>query len=1398
MSHFVFSIRAHLLKRKLQRYEHEKHNSIRIHEGISPNYTIFDKYHHFWVRFWRRISELFACCTLSPDNCVRQFFTRLCSENTFENYIIKSVFGFLGGVVLTYLIFTFLVIQYHYSVTAATALCTIFALLLTLGLAFSLRVRCFVFLLLPQLFSSRGRQALMAYTLILAISGPGRNTINNMNILSESMTCTVEELKHALMQILDAIKRPFIMIRDALHKAMAFIKKIAEKLKEAFMAIKRIIIGIGALIKNMYHWLKSVVNICNTEVGTPFQRCVRVFGDAVVDCQAKLGPMFDWLCSIAYVADALCITVYFLDLLCLVLDFIRTNVGVIGDKLKEFANQVKTMFYVKINISRDFEMETTQSKTYKQIAAEIAADIQERVTVFMIIFSFIGMLFSTMFINILFRIWCYKRKFLTAEHFDNVYITQDFIELDVRRAAKDMETVLPLTRVERTQYIVMRSFRLIRTEKQKLARQFLILSVGSFKILTYLFIDYGLFWLMMIIKKHGRFKSTVNAPNMVGVHIEGDGVLANLMRSIVNALRPFGIKLEIDTIHCLPDPLQPDMFTYAEIGILLGLCWLLALLEPYGLRLRAHIMGRYHPDRAKQRAVWLYNHILKSRVGLLKFLRRQLRRRVTKGGGGIEKVTLLEQLEAWCPVLRTLLGVKKDPACLLCAHVIREGRGERAVRCYKPGCPGTYCEPCFAELGGMCTLCMEPVEYGDLSDVSLEEESDDDEDEQPFSRWRQAVTEETMELLPPEGNGHSSHADLPLDYQEDMASDPNVGKSPLVPVESHVNCPRPVLSSTQLFSEPRPADYSLRRSEILERLDDTEARNMRQPDAIDTEELKPKSTKWYPISLIDCLCWPCKWFRNRKKKEAECEPLLQYFHPSTGEDFVELQPHSSSMYSFTDRDRTLPPMLAVSRASVASHCSRPSECSSVEEIYSQLVYQLEEEHGTLSSTTCTCDLSQESILPSHPTPIHRASSDLALLATPCTCGLQQESVLPTHPAPSHLAPSARSTICTCDLSQESVLLTHPTPIHPASSDPALLSAACTCDPRPDSILPSRPAPSHPAPVQHVGPLAESHVEEVHVPLLTGRVLPHQQAILKHLTTMSDMGNLLLQQTIDLRDEDDLSTDYDYAELLAFKEQTIQCELARYAQTAIYTDVDTLEKACKETHTIITVGLFKKLISLFRRLVDAESHSIEEQRMLIAFPESFNDLKEHFHQMMLDADVATNIPSPSLLRDFILQFKEMVKEFDVGTRSPTPGSLRELIMRLQKMLAGYDPSHELIPSISIHQLMSRFNRTIGQEDAISLNEQARRFEDQLKIAVAFFDTNNSEYGVQREIRIKDWILRFERPEDDADPGPSRTSRTRAQTSLQVPRRQMFFRYGKCLLPLVAENQDESEEDEDKTE
>lgn len=88
------------------------------------------------------------------------------------------------------------------------------------------------------------------------------------------------------------------------------------------------------VIKAVHQWLGNIINICNKKMGTPYQRCMRVFDGAVADCQAKLGPLFNWLCSVTYLVANICYTVKIFDYICMFLEFVNDSVVGVVEKSK--------------------------------------------------------------------------------------------------------------------------------------------------------------------------------------------------------------------------------------------------------------------------------------------------------------------------------------------------------------------------------------------------------------------------------------------------------------------------------------------------------------------------------------------------------------------------------------------------------------------------------------------------------------------------------------------------------------------------------------------------------------------------------------------------------------------------------------------------------------------------------------------------------------------------------------------------------------------------------------------------------------------------------------------------------------------------------------------------------
>ena len=378
------------------------------------------------------------------------------------------------------------------------------------------------------------------------------------------------------------------------------------------------------------------------------------------------------------------------------------------------------MFQVTVHFDHKFQFNTDVSKNSSQIVDEIVHDMEDRTENVFKFFNFMGIVTSFCFICVLVRAVRYKMKYLTRDDYDNHYISQDFKDVDEERKRLDHELALPLTRKERGKYIELTSIKLIKSEKIRIARTMVFLFISSMQILSIIAMDYSLFWLLATIRYHGLKQAGVQSPEFVTLGVEGSGILADLYQGIIKSFQPITDEFRIDLLPCLPNPVFPDFSKYLQISIIIFICWIFAVIEPYGLRARQTVMRAYYPERAKERAVWLYSEILLKRTSFIKFARRKLREKVTKNVPK-QEFGLMDMIRAktnqfW--LCRKIFGRRKLNNCMLCGIKLR--KVDDSVKCINPSCSGIYCAECFYELKNTCSLCMEPIEYDDFSDVSEE------------------------------------------------------------------------------------------------------------------------------------------------------------------------------------------------------------------------------------------------------------------------------------------------------------------------------------------------------------------------------------------------------------------------------------------------------------------------------------------------------------------------------------------------------------------------------------------------------------------------------------------------------------------------------------------------------
>lgn len=99
------------------------------------------------------------------------------------------LFGFAFLVFLTYTFYLTLATRFKIKNQYALYSSFVFSVLLLISICCFKSLRCFFFLLLPQVFSKRGRAAIIAYAYLLTVAGPTKNLVENVHVLSASMSC---------------------------------------------------------------------------------------------------------------------------------------------------------------------------------------------------------------------------------------------------------------------------------------------------------------------------------------------------------------------------------------------------------------------------------------------------------------------------------------------------------------------------------------------------------------------------------------------------------------------------------------------------------------------------------------------------------------------------------------------------------------------------------------------------------------------------------------------------------------------------------------------------------------------------------------------------------------------------------------------------------------------------------------------------------------------------------------------------------------------------------------------------------------------------------------------------------------------------------------------------------
>lgn len=104
--------------------------------------------------------------------------------------------------------------------------------------------RCIAALIIPILCSSKGRSLVIAFAFFIAMTGPTKNIILNVDVLTESLSCGQTQLKEALETMLEVMKRPLIAIKNSIAVTLREIQKVMKKVQIVLLHIKELVLVI--------------------------------------------------------------------------------------------------------------------------------------------------------------------------------------------------------------------------------------------------------------------------------------------------------------------------------------------------------------------------------------------------------------------------------------------------------------------------------------------------------------------------------------------------------------------------------------------------------------------------------------------------------------------------------------------------------------------------------------------------------------------------------------------------------------------------------------------------------------------------------------------------------------------------------------------------------------------------------------------------------------------------------------------------------------------------------------------------------------------------------------------------------------------------------------------------
>ncbi|KAL0984882.1 hypothetical protein UPYG_G00149900 [Umbra pygmaea] len=652
-----------------------------------------------------------------------------------QRVVVRSFVGFMFGLFLASVYgMTALFLQNQsmwYCVYTTVAI----AFLIAFGMGLSIRVRANVLLMMPMLCSVKGKNFVLFLIFTMLVQGPVTNTLENFERAANSVVCGAELAKNQTQQLMEHVATPLLPVLNKIKEITKNAHSVAGRVQNLIKALIESVRHIARSLRNVLHFLVGIGEVCNEKLGTPYSKCNKLFDDARDDCMQLLSA-FNFLCHIVDGFRPLCGLTRVGQLFCIIPSYIAGHIKkkIAASTIAAF-EKMKREFEFNISASMHFDMNVNSSLSLQQVSQEIMEEVSSELGRFQEVVGLLAYIGLFLLLLMYFQAVMYKQKYLHQDDFDNIYITEQFEELDQRLAGEGKPSVLPLSQREACLYI--RPVSIYLTASERRAAFLSALSILRYIALGCLVValDLLVFWMFDLVHHQAQGDIIARAPVVVAVEVSGTGYASDIFKDVVSSFDILQkVNITVLSKKCLMVPSKPDHSRYMLIGFLYGLCMFIVFAGSYVKRLNRLVCARYHPKRERERVLLLRRKIQSQRTSLGKALLRSIARtRADAEGTSFLQTLNLTRLPGGS-YLAQCLGVSSK-SCMACGRGGAGTEDSSMVICLTPQCKGVYCQQCFQSVGRVCAVCMGPLIFSE----DCEEELDSSDDEQ-LALWTAALT----------------------------------------------------------------------------------------------------------------------------------------------------------------------------------------------------------------------------------------------------------------------------------------------------------------------------------------------------------------------------------------------------------------------------------------------------------------------------------------------------------------------------------------------------------------------------------------------------------------------------------------------------------------------------------